>query len=59
MLVEFIFNFDTWHNIKDLIKIIGFAELKKVYVNITDRKIGNYPPEVLNYLRLIVEKHAS
>jgi len=59
VLVEFIFNYGTWDDVKELIKIIGFQELKRVYEDVTDRKIGNYPPEILNYLGLIVKKYAS
>ncbi len=59
VLVEFIFNYGTWQDVKDLIKIIGYQELKTVYDGITDRKIGNYMPEIYNYLGLIVTKYAS
>jgi hypothetical protein len=59
VLVEFIFNYGTWEDVKELIKIIGFQELKQVYENITDRRIGNYHPEILNYMGLIVHKYAS
>ena len=59
VLVEFIFNYGTWDDVKELIKIIGFQELKVVYKGITDRKIGNYHPEILNYLGLIINKYAS
>ncbi len=59
VLVEFIFNYGTWQDVKDLIKIIGFDELKRVYETITDRKIGNYPPEIYNFLGLITHKYAS
>lgn len=59
VLVEFIFNYGTWDDVKELIKIIGFKELKLVYDGITDRKIGNYHPEIYNYLGLITRKYAS
>ncbi len=59
VLVEFIFNYGTWEDVKELIKIIGFQELKKVYLSITDRKIGNYIPEIYNWLGLIVKKYAT
>ena len=59
VLVEFIFNYGTWQDVKDLIKIIGHQELKRVYDDITDRKIGNYMPEIYNYLGLITKKYAS
>ena len=59
VLVEFIFNYGTWDDVKELIKIIGFDELKVVYEATTERKIGNYMPEIYNYLELIVKKYAS
>lgn len=59
VLVEFIFNYGTWEDVKELIKIIGYQELKVVYEGITDRKIGNYLPEMLDLLRRITQKYAS
>jgi hypothetical protein len=59
VLVEFIFNYGTWNDVKELIKIIGFQELKLVYDGITDRKIGNYLPEMLDLLGRITHKYAS
>jgi hypothetical protein len=59
VLVEFIFNYGTWEDVKELIKIIGFQELKRVYETITDRQVGNYHPEILNFMELIVLKYAS
>lgn len=59
VLVEFIFNYGSWEDLKELIEIIGYPELKKVYDNTTGRKIGNYFPAAYNYLGLIVKKYAS
>jgi len=59
VLVEFIFNYGTWDDVKELIKIIGFQELKIVYEATTDRKIGNYIPEMYSLLQRIVYKYAS
>jgi hypothetical protein len=58
VLVEFILNYGTWEDVKELIKILGYPELKRVYEGITDRKIGNYFPPVYNFLTLIVQKNA-
>jgi hypothetical protein len=57
--VEFIFNYGTWQDVKDLIKIIGYQELRRVYEDITDRKIGNYIPEMLDLMSRITLKYAS
>jgi hypothetical protein len=59
VLVEFIFNYGTWEDVKELIQIIGYQELKKVYDGITDRKIGNYLPEMLDLMGRITRKYAS
>lgn len=59
VLVEFIFNYGTWDDIKQLIQIIGYPELKRVFENITGRKIGNYFVPAYHYLSLIVGKYAS
>jgi hypothetical protein len=59
VLVEFIFNYGTWDDVKELVKIIGFQELKRVYDGITDRKIGNYIPEMLDLMGRITHKYAS
>ena len=58
VLVEFIFNYGTWQDVKDLIKIIGYNELKRVYEDVTDRKIGNYIPEMLDLMGRITHKYA-
>lgn len=59
VLVEFIFNYGTWQDVKELIKIIGFQELKRVYEDVTDRKVGNYLPEMLSLMGRITDKYAS
>ncbi|MDQ3190191.1 MAG: hypothetical protein M3Q58_01205 [Bacteroidota bacterium] len=59
VLVEFIFNYGTLDDVKELIKIIGFQELKRVYEDVTDRGIGNYIPEMLDLLSRITNKYAS
>ena len=58
VLVEFIFNYGTWNDVKQLCRIIGFQKLKKIYLNITGRKKGNYIPEMYNFLGLLVAKYA-
>jgi hypothetical protein len=59
VLVEFIFNYGTWEDVKQLVEILGRAELQKVYDGLDERKKGNYIPEFLNMLHLISYKHAS
>lgn len=59
VLVEFIFNYGTWDDVKELVRIIGFDELKRVYEGIDDRKAGNYIPEMLDLLERITKQYAS
>ena len=59
VLVEFVFNYGTWEDVKELVRILGFDELKRVYEATTDRKIGNYIPEMYDLFGRIVEKYAS
>jgi len=59
VLVEFVFNYGTWEDVKALIKIIGIQELKRVYETIIDRQVGNYLPEMYSLLERIVYKYAS
>jgi hypothetical protein len=58
-LVEFIFNYREWEDIKDLVKILGFDELKRVFQNIKGRQKGNYIPEMYDLLKRIVSQYAS
>jgi hypothetical protein len=59
VLVEFIFNYGQWEDVKELVKILGFKELKRVFDETQERNINNYFPEMYNYLKLIVKKYAS
>ena len=59
VLVEFIFNYGTWEDVKELIKIIGYPELKRVFENIQGRQVGNYIPEMYDLLKRIVVSKAS
>lgn len=58
VLVEFIFNYGTWDDVKQLIQIIGYPELKRVYENISDRQVGNYIPEMYDFLNRIITRYA-
>jgi hypothetical protein len=59
VLVEFIFNYGTWEDVKELIKIIGYPELKRVFENIQGRQVDNYIPEMYDLLKRIVVAKAS
>lgn len=59
VLVEFVFNYGTWDDIKELIDIIGYTELKRVFNHIQGRQKGNYSPEMYDLLKRIVYRYAS
>ena len=58
-LVEFIFNYGDWEDIKELCHIIGFPKLKEVYNNIHGRQVGNYFPEMYTLLGALVKRYAK
>lgn len=59
VLVEFVFNYGSWEDIKQLIKIIGYPELYRVFNNVKGRRVGNYIPEMYDLFQRIIKKHAS
>lgn len=56
VLVEFIINYGEMEAVKELIQVLGMENLKKVYKNITGKRVGNYLPASLHFLKLIVER---
>jgi len=59
VLVEFVFNYGTWQDIKELTQLLSYEELKDVFNNVTERKKGNYSPEMYDLFKRIIEKYAS
>ncbi len=59
VLVEFIFNYGTWEDVKELVEVLGYKELRRVYESLDERQKGNYIPEFLNLFYLISYKNAS
>jgi hypothetical protein len=59
VLVEFIFNYGTWEDVKELVALLGYDELRRVYESLDERQKGNYIPELLNLFYLISYKNAS
>ncbi len=59
VLVEFIFNYGTWEDVKELVEVLGYKELRRVYESLDERQKGNYIPEFLNLFYLISHKNAS
>jgi hypothetical protein len=59
VLVEFIFNYGTWEDVKELVEVLGYKELRRVYESLDERQKGNYFDPAINYLSLLTFKHAS
>lgn len=59
VLVEFIINYGEMEAVKELIQVLGMENLKKVYKNITGKRVGNYLPASLHFLKLIVERYVA
>ena len=58
VLVEYIFNFGQWHDIKNLCQVLGYQELKRIYSNLSERSKNNYFKPYLNLFGRIVERYA-
>jgi hypothetical protein len=58
ILVEFILNYGTMEDVKELFRIMGIGNAAKVFYNATGRKKLNYYPEVYNYFDLFFKKYA-
>lgn len=59
VLVEFIFNYGQWEDVKELVKLLGFKELKRVFDETQERNINNYFPEMYDLFQRIILKYAS
>ena len=57
ILVEFILNYGSLEDIKTLFRLMGKAEIAKIFFNAKGRRKLNYFPEVYNYFSLYFKKH--
>lgn len=58
VLVEFILNYGTMEDVKELFRILGIKEAAQAFYKATGRKKLNYYPEVYNYFDLFFKKYA-
>ena len=58
LLVEFILNYGTLDDVKELFSIMGIERVARVFNNVQGRKKLNYYPEIYNYFSLLFQKHA-
>lgn len=59
VLVEFILNYGSMDDVKELFRILGVKEAARAFFNATGRRKLNYFPEIHNYFRLFFEKYAQ
>ena len=57
-LVETILNYGDLQSVKQLINIMGFDRLTKIFSGLDGRKALNYYPEIYNFLSILVNKNA-
>ncbi|NMC40085.1 MAG: hypothetical protein GYA43_02760 [Bacteroidales bacterium] len=58
VVVEFIFNYGTLEDIKDLIRILGIEETARIFFSAEGRRKLNYFPEIYNFFSLYFKKYA-
>jgi hypothetical protein len=62
ILVEFILNYGTLEDVKELFRIMGIKKVAEVFfesINKSERRKGNYHELVLNYFTLLFNRYAS
>ncbi|MGC9352690.1 MAG: hypothetical protein ACP5D9_02565 [Mariniphaga sp.] len=58
VLVEFILNYGSMDDVRELFRIMGIKKAAKVFFNAKGRRKLNYYPELYNYFKLFFEKYA-
>jgi hypothetical protein len=62
VLVEFILNYGTMEDVKELFRIVGIKEVAEIFftsINKSDRRKGNYHELTLNFFTLFLNRYAS
>lgn len=57
-LVETILNYGDLQTVKQLINIMGFDRLNKIFSGLEGRKELNYYPEIYNFFSILVNNNA-
>jgi len=58
VLVEFILNYGSMDDVKELFRIMGIKEAARAFNNATGRRRLNYFPEIHHYFSLFFKKYA-
>ena len=56
--MEFILNYGTMDDVKELFSIMGIERVARVFHNVRGRKKLNSYPEIYNYFNLLFQKYA-
>lgn len=57
LLVETILNYGDMNAVRELIRLLGFENLSKLFAGIQGRKKLNYYPEIYHFLSLLIKKY--
>jgi hypothetical protein len=58
LLVENILNYGTLDTVRKLFKIMGIANVARIFWNMNGRKKLNFYPEIYNYFSLLFKRYA-
>ena len=58
LLVENILNYGTLDTVRKLFKIMGIANVARIFWNMNGRKRLNFYPEIYNYFSLLFKRYA-
>jgi len=62
VLVEFILNYGTMEDVKELFKLMGIKNVADIFfrsINLSERRKGNYYDLTINYFTLFFNRYAS
>ena len=59
VLVEYVLNYGSLDEVRELFRVMGIREAAKAFYNATGRRRMNYYPEIYNFFRLYFEKYAQ
>ncbi len=57
LLIETILNYGELSDFKELIQVVGFKQIVKVFSELQGRKKLNYYPEIYNFFSLVLKRY--
>src|SRR3989338_11404744 len=61
-VVQAVLNYGNWRDVQELIRILGMEGAARAFyrdIGVSERRRGNYYPDVLHYFDLYFKRHAS